>query len=126
MKWEAQAQSFVYRGSHILLISPDSIEVHDVQNGRLLQVIEAIDIRLLYFNHSVGSNDPIIFGMKGKKDDNDDVRHKVFELAETMELSSPLQSPIAETVHYAYGGARVLGYVVLLFIPNRSVELCSV
>ena len=101
MKWEAQAQSFVYRGSHILLISPDSIEVHDVQNGRLLQVIEAIDIRLLYFNHSVGSNDPIIFGMKGKKGDNDDVSYKVFELAETVELSSPVQSPTAEKMHTA-------------------------
>jgi hypothetical protein len=101
VKWEAQAQSFVYRGSHVLLISPDSIEVRDVQNGRLLQVIEAIDIRLLYFNHSVWSNDPIIFGMKGKKGDNDDVSYKIFELAETVALSSPLQSPTVETMHTA-------------------------
>ena len=96
VKWEAQAQNFVYRGSHVLLISPDFIEVRDVQNGRLLQVIEAIDIQLLYFNHSVGSNGPIILGMKGKKGDNDDVGMKIFELAETVELRSP-----SETIHTA-------------------------
>ena len=102
VKWEAQAETFVYRGSHVLLISPDSIEVRDVQNGRLLQVIEAIDIRLLYFNHSVGSSDPIILSMKGKKGDNDDISNKIFELAETVALQSPLpKSPTAETMHTA-------------------------
>ena len=97
VKWETQAQSFAYRGTHILLISPDFIEVRDVQNGRLLQAIEAVDIQLLYFNSSVGNNDPIILGMKGKKDDHDDVSNKIVQLSETVALGPGPQSPAVDT-----------------------------
>jgi len=99
VKWETQAQSFAYRGHHVLLFSPDFIEVRDVRNGRLLQVMEAVNMRLLYFNPSVGNNDPIILAMKGKKDDKDDFGIKIVELAETVALGSPVRD--AEAVHTA-------------------------
>ena len=101
MKWETQAQSFAYRGDHVLLFSPDFIEVRDVQNGRLLQVMEAVDMRLLYFNPSAGNNDPMILAMKGKKADKDDFSIKIVELAATVALSPGPQSPVrdAEAAH---------------------------
>ena len=86
LKWETQAQSFAYRGNHILLFSPDFVEIRDIRNGRIVQVIEGVDIRLLYFNASIGNNDPIIIGMKGRKDDKEGVSDRLVELAETVEL----------------------------------------
>jgi len=103
VKWETQAQSFAYREHHVLLFSPDFIEVRDVRNGRLLQVMEAVDMRLLYFNPSVGNNDPMILAMKGKKTDKDDFGIKIVELAATVALSPGPQSPAtdAEAAHTA-------------------------
>ena len=58
--------------------------------------MEALDMRLLYFNSSVGNNDPIILAMKGKKADKDDFGIKIVELAETVALSPGPQSPIKD------------------------------
>ncbi|KAF8627002.1 hypothetical protein AX15_004586 [Amanita polypyramis BW_CC] len=96
LKWETQAQSFAYRGCHLLLFSSDFIEIRDIRSGRLIQVIEGDEIRLLYFNASVGNNDPIIIGMKGRND-KEGVTDKLVELAETVELkpSSTIRSTIS-------------------------------
>jgi len=95
VKWETAAQSYAYRGRHILLFSPQFIEIRDVRNGRIIQAIEGVDIRLLHFNASVGNTDPIIVGMKGKKDDGNGASDRLVELAETMELKpiSPVKMP---------------------------------
>ncbi|KAF8638287.1 hypothetical protein AX17_002307 [Amanita inopinata Kibby_2008] len=91
VKWESPVKSFAHRGNHVLLFSNRFIEIRDVRNGRLMQVIDGVDIRLLYFNSSVGSNDPIIVGMKGGKDDKDGISDRIVELVETVEL--PVTSP---------------------------------
>ncbi|KAK2460341.1 hypothetical protein APHAL10511_007730 [Amanita phalloides] len=99
VKWETQAQSFAYRRNHVLLFSRDFIEVRDVRNGRLLQTIEGVDIRLLYFNRSLENTDPIVLCMKGKRGDQEDVGDKIVELIETVEWkpTSPIES--VSTIH---------------------------
>ena len=95
VKWEIAARSYAFRGHHILLFSPQFIEIRDVRNGRIVQVIEGVDIRLLHFDASVGNTDPIIVGMKGKGDDKYGASDRLVELAETVELNpiSPVKMP---------------------------------
>ncbi|KIM84853.1 hypothetical protein PILCRDRAFT_817654 [Piloderma croceum F 1598] len=83
IRWETQANQFAHRGSHILLFSAEFIEIRNINTGRIVQVIEGRDLRLL---HSGPSGDTILIAMRGQKDDRDGVSDKITEMVETAEL----------------------------------------
>lgn len=60
------------------------IEVRHVRTGRLIQVIEGRDIRLL----NIGNlpNTQLLVARKGKKNDQDGQSDEIFELVKTTEL----------------------------------------
>lgn len=86
LRWETQATSFAHRGVHFLLFSSGFIEVRNIITGRLVQVIESDSIRCLYSGPATSSNDTILVGMRGAKDDKDGVSERIVELVETKEL----------------------------------------
>ena len=56
--------------------------------GRLVQVIEGIDIRLLYTPTTSNADDTILVSMRGEADDDHSVFEKVVSLVETSEISA--------------------------------------
>jgi len=86
IKWEAQAHSYASRDAHLLLFSPQFIEIRHIMTGRLVQVIEGQDIRLLYSGPTPASTDNILVVMKGDRDDENGVSEKIVELVETSEI----------------------------------------
>jgi hypothetical protein len=86
IRWETKANQFTHRGSHILLFSTEFIEIRNVNTGRLVQVIEGTDIRLLHSDPE-RNGDNILIAMRGEKDDRDGVSDKITEMVETAELS---------------------------------------
>lgn len=98
IRWETKATSFAHRGFHVLLFSSEFIEIRSLSTGRLDQVIEGSDIRLLLHtnlkSHSV--DDTLLVAMRGTKDDKDGVSDKIIELVQTAEFSS-MQTPMAST-----------------------------
>lgn len=82
----------------MLLFSSEFIEIRSLSTGRLDQVIEGSDIRLLLHtnlkSHSV--DDTLLVAMRGTKDDKDGVSDKIIELVQTAEFSS-MQTPMAST-----------------------------
>lgn len=98
IRWETKATSFAHRGSHVLLFSSDFIEIRSLSTGRLDQVIEGSDIRLLLHTNlkSQSADDTLLVAMRGTKDDKDGVSDKIIELVQTAEFSS-MQTPVATT-----------------------------
>ncbi|KAJ7603752.1 hypothetical protein DFH06DRAFT_1256028 [Mycena polygramma] len=84
IRWECKATSFAARGAHVLLFSPNFIEIRNVLTGLLVQVIEGADIRLLY-----AADDSILVAMRGEHDDESGVSEKIVELQETAEIAAP-------------------------------------
>ncbi|KIJ62800.1 hypothetical protein HYDPIDRAFT_29949 [Hydnomerulius pinastri MD-312] len=85
IRWEIKATSFVNRHPHVLLFSSEFIEIRDIQTGRLEQVIEGVDIRLLL--HTPSTRGPLLVAMRGQKDDEDGVSERIVELVETAEIA---------------------------------------
>ncbi|KAG1781631.1 hypothetical protein EV702DRAFT_1177351 [Suillus placidus] len=98
IRWETKATSFAHRGSHVLLFSYEFIEIRSLSTGRLDQVIEGNDIRLLVHTNlkSHSADDTLLVAMRGTKDDKDGVSDKIIELVQTAEFSST-QTPIGST-----------------------------
>lgn len=96
IKWETKATSYAHRQGHILLFSPEFIEIRTATNGRIVQVIEGNDIRLLFSGPMTSKDDPIIFAMRGDKDDGGGVSEKIVELKETSEIApvTPLSASV--------------------------------
>lgn len=86
IKWEIKAVSYAYRDGNILLISPEFIEVRNITTGRIVQVIEGEDIRLLSSGPHTSKGDPVLIVMRGGKHDQYSVE-KVMELNETEEIA---------------------------------------
>jgi RHO1 GDP-GTP exchange protein 1/2 len=84
LRWESTATSYAHRGEHVLLFSPDFVEIRNVTSGRLIQVIEASDIRLLHTG--LTSADPLLIAMTGTKSDEQGLSEKIVELTQTAEL----------------------------------------
>jgi hypothetical protein len=84
IRWECKAMSFAARGAHVLLFSPNFIEIRNILTGLLVQVIEGQDIRLLH-----SSDDAILVVMRGEHDDEAGASEKVVELRETAEIVGP-------------------------------------
>jgi len=87
LKWETKATSFAHRDNMILLFSPRFIEIRSVSTGRLLQVIEGGDIRLLFSGPVLApAHDNIILVMRGSRNDAHGVSEKLVELVKTVEI----------------------------------------
>jgi RHO1 GDP-GTP exchange protein 1/2 len=93
IRWESKATSYAHCGTHVLLFSPEFIEIRHVETGRLHQVIEGSDIRLLYSGRVDGMDDSILVAMRSNNETADGHCEKVVELCETSTLSNPTVSP---------------------------------
>ncbi|KAF8149926.1 hypothetical protein B0H34DRAFT_731762 [Crassisporium funariophilum] len=96
IKWETTAVSYAHRNGHIMLISPEFIEIRSITTGRIVQVIEGRDIRLLYSGPYMSKDDPVLVAMRGGKNDKDGVSEKIVELTETEEIT--VRTPGSATV----------------------------
>lgn len=83
IKWETKAVSYAYRDGHILLISPEFIEVRNITTGRIVQVIEGDDIRLLWSGPHASKGNSVLVAMRGGKQDQYSVSEKIVELNKT-------------------------------------------
>ncbi|KAG5353522.1 hypothetical protein C0989_005969 [Termitomyces sp. Mn162] len=90
IKWETKATSFAHRGKHIFLFSSQFIEIRNITSGVIVQVIEGVDIRLLYPGRG---NVESLVAMKGSKDDKDGTSVKIAVLEETTEI--PVATPVS-------------------------------
>ncbi|EGN99254.1 hypothetical protein SERLA73DRAFT_168758 [Serpula lacrymans var. lacrymans S7.3] len=105
VRWETSVTTFAQRGDHVLLFSSDFIEVRNISKGRLVQVIEGSDIRLLQHNSlsEDRTDDNLLVGMKGEKNDKEGISDKILELVETTEFNS-LQAPSTANAVANVGG----------------------
>ena len=87
IRWETKATSYAQHGPHVLLFSPQFIEIRHMNTGRLDQVIEASDIRLLHCGPLASNGTPILAVMAGKRDGKDEVTEKIVDLEETALIS---------------------------------------
>lgn len=85
IRWETKATSYAAVDSRILLFSSNFIEIRAVASGKLLQVIEGQDIRLLYTGFAPNDK-TVLVGMKGDKDDGEGASYKLVDLVETQEI----------------------------------------
>lgn len=69
--------------------------MRNITTGRLVQVIEGTDLRLLHCEHKDDS-DTILIAKKGGKDDKDGVSDQITELVETVEITTPSTTRVAE------------------------------
>lgn len=99
--WECKALRFAERRHHILLFSPEFVEVREKSSGKLVQVIEGQDIRLLNAGMAnAGASDdanilsdaePILMCRLGKRND---VHGQSVELLELLKTNEIAMSPI--------------------------------
>ncbi len=86
VRWESKATSVAQRGEHILLISPEFVEIRTVASGKLMQVIEGQNIRLVH-----ASERSILVAMQGDDKHVAGTVDKLVELVETAELGAQRQ-----------------------------------
>lgn len=93
VRWETKAQSYAHKGAHILLFSPEFIEVRSIASGSLVQVISGSEIRLLHYNSTTSSpeSDLILMAIDGGAGM---VTDTIAELVQTAEIP---QSPQVST-----------------------------
>ena len=84
--WECKASAYAHRGPHLLLFSPGFIEVRDVASGRLVQVIEGRDVRLLH--SGLTDTDMLVAGMTGDVEDASGLSEKLVELVQTTAIDT--------------------------------------
>ena len=87
VRWESKANAYAHRGAHILLISAEFIEIRHISSGRLIQVLEGQELRLLHQGTSTGG--PVLVARRGSKNDKHGQSDEVLELVETAEIATP-------------------------------------
>lgn len=87
LRWEAKASAFAHRGDHILLFSPEFVEMRTVQTGRLVQVVDAADVRLAY--QGILPTDPTVLVACRGRAERGIITEKILELVETSEITTP-------------------------------------
>ncbi|KAF5377347.1 hypothetical protein D9757_007993 [Collybiopsis confluens] len=98
IKWESKVDAFAQRGSHVLLFSSQFIEIRDILTGRIVQVIEGRDIRMLYTGPTPDNHEHVLYAVRGdddKGENKDGVPEKIIALQETSDISSSLRTPTA-------------------------------
>ena len=94
--WECKATRFTERKHYILLFSPEFVEIRHKASGRLVQVIEGQDIRLLNAGianlgavddeHNPSETEPILMARLGKRNDVLGQSIEFLELLKTSEI----------------------------------------
>lgn len=77
----------MHRGEHILLFSPEFVEVRTVQTGKLVQVVEAVDMRLT-FQGVLPADETVLVACRGRVD-RGVATDRIVELVETSEITTP-------------------------------------
>jgi RHO1 GDP-GTP exchange protein 1/2 len=95
MRWEIVANSYVFLGGKILLMSADFVEVRDVETGCLVQVIEGKEIKLVSSDASepTGGEGVPLLAMRGEKDDDKGRSEQLVEIIETAPLTAMGRQP---------------------------------
>ena len=107
IRWETKAVSFAHVGVHLLLFSPEFVEIRHVPTGRLVQVLEGHDIRLLYSGISPGDKVTLMALRDGTRD-APGPKDKIVELVETRELGrSPSLSSSTTTPRSEYAASDI-------------------
>ncbi|TFK28142.1 hypothetical protein FA15DRAFT_665628 [Coprinopsis marcescibilis] len=88
IRWETKVTSYAHRNEHLFLVSPRFIEIRLISNGRLLQVIEGGDIRLLFASPALSPHDNVLVAMRGRYNDPFGLSEKVVELMKAEEYST--------------------------------------
>ncbi|EKM58279.1 uncharacterized protein PHACADRAFT_140069, partial [Phanerochaete carnosa HHB-10118-sp] len=87
LRWETKATSCAHRGEHVLLFSPEFIEIRSLATGKLVQVIEGSDIRLVH-----ASERGIFVAMHGDDKGGGGPNDRLVELIETADLTAQQQT----------------------------------
>ena len=82
LRWETRADSYAHRGGHLILVSSSFIEIRHLHTGKLVQVIEGNDMRLVH-----ASERSVMITMKGDVTNSNDSEHRLVELVETADLA---------------------------------------
>ncbi|KIJ51066.1 hypothetical protein M422DRAFT_65631 [Sphaerobolus stellatus SS14] len=85
VRWETRATAYAERGPHILLFSSNFIEVRDAGTGRLVQVLDGQDIRLVQSQPGL----PLMIAKQGATDSKRGSVDELIELLETAPLDTP-------------------------------------
>ncbi|KAH9960831.1 hypothetical protein BC827DRAFT_1205615 [Russula dissimulans] len=89
--WESKATGYAHRGPHVLLFSAKFVEVRTIASGKLVQVIEGGDVRLLH--SGLTKEDMLVAAMTGDVEDESGLSEKILELVPTMAID--VQTPVA-------------------------------
>ncbi|TCD69356.1 hypothetical protein EIP91_007912 [Steccherinum ochraceum] len=81
LRWETRADSFAHRGAHLILVSSSFIEIRSLNTGKLVQVIEGSDMRLVH-----SSERSVMVTMKNDAKSGSELEYKLVELVETANL----------------------------------------
>ncbi|GJE88623.1 RhoGEF/DH domain-containing protein [Phanerochaete sordida] len=87
LRWETKATSCAHRGEHVFLFSPEFIEIRSLATGKLVQVIEGSDIRLVH-----SSERAMFVAMRGDDKAGGGPSDKLVELVETTDLTAQQQT----------------------------------
>jgi RHO1 GDP-GTP exchange protein 1/2 len=100
LKWETKITSYACRAPYVFLVSSRFIEIRNIGNGRLLQVVEGGDIRMIYGgtggssspnNKQANGNNPednVLVAMRGRFNDKNGLSEKIVELVPTEEIGA--------------------------------------
>ena len=94
LRWETRASAYSWRGEHILLFSPEFVEIRTVQTGKLVQVIQGEDIRRVDVGLLTSEKDATtLVAMKGREEQGL-VVETLQELVETTEIRTTRASEV--------------------------------
>lgn len=99
IRWETPATGYCYLNGLIILVSREFIEIRDVGTGRLVQVMEGQDFRLVQSVQSTsstggvpgtlaGSGDKPLIAVRGETKIEDGFSDALMEMIETAPLDS--------------------------------------
>ena len=96
VRWETKAAAYAQRGAHLLLFSPAFVEVRQVATGRLVQVIEGQDVRLLHAG--LAEKDALLVGWTGEHAGQAGASERIVELVQTAEIAPATPSSAVQGV----------------------------
>ncbi|XP_006459443.1 hypothetical protein AGABI2DRAFT_201698 [Agaricus bisporus var. bisporus H97] len=98
IRWETPVSAFAQRGNNIVLVSSRFIEIRDIATGKIVQVLEGADVRLMYSGPPThNKDDRILLAMRGSKGQDGSFADRLVELIETVEYV-PQTPAMAEPV----------------------------
>jgi hypothetical protein len=87
IRWETPISSFAHRGNNVVLVSSQFIEIRDISTGKIVQVLEGVDVRLMYSGPPTrNKDDRILVAMRGNKCEDGSYADRLVELIETVEF----------------------------------------